>query len=274
MLPPILPPKLSVTIITLNAATQLADCLASVQFADEIIVVDSGSTDATIAIATQYGAKVMHQEWLGFGRQKQFAVSQASHDWVLCLDADERVTPQLAQSLQAVLHAATQSQPTAFAFRFPRCNRFLGRYLRHGEGYPDWSLRFFHRHYARWSEDAVHEKVVFSSNSNQAIGELQGDLLHDSAETISSYLTKQNRYTSLAAEMAFQAGKRSSATQICLSPILRFIKFYLIRQGWRDGIPGLIHILIGCFNSLSKYAKLYELQQEKNQDQIKKLPIN
>lgn len=274
MLPPILPPKLSVTIITLNAATQLADCLASVQFADEIIVVDSGSTDATVAIATQYGAKVMHQEWLGFGRQKQFAVSQASHDWVLCLDADERVTPQLAQSLQTVLHTAAESQPTAFAFRFPRCNRFLGRYLRHGEGYPDWSLRFFHRHYARWSEDAVHEKVILSSNASQAIGELQGDLLHDSAETISSYLTKQNRYTSLAAEMAFQAGKRSSATQICLSPILRFIKFYLIRQGWRDGIPGLIHILIGCFNSLSKYAKLYELQQEKNQDQIKKLPIN
>lgn len=274
MLPPILPPKLSVTIITLNAATQLADCLASVQFADEIIVVDSGSTDATIAIATQYGAKVMHQEWLGFGRQKQFAVSQASHDWVLCLDADERVTPQLAQSLQTVLHMAAESQPTAFAFRFPRCNRFLGRYLRHGEGYPDWSLRFFHRHYARWSEDAVHEKVILSSNANQAIGDLQGDLLHDSAETISSYLTKQNRYTSLAAEMAFQAGKRSSAAQICLSPILRFIKFYLIRQGWRDGIPGLIHILIGCFNSLSKYAKLYELQQEKNQDQIKKLPIN
>lgn len=274
MLPPILPPKLSVTIITLNAATQLADCLASVQFADEIIVVDSGSTDATIAIATQYGAKVMHQEWLGFGRQKQFAVSQASHDWVLCLDADERVTPQLAQYIEAVLHATTQDQPTAFAFRCRRCNRFLGRYLRHGEGYPDWSLRFFHRHYARWSEDAVHEKVILSSNANQAIGDLQGDLLHDSAETISSYLTKQNRYTSLAAEMAFQAGKRSSAAQICLSPILRFIKFYLIRQGWRDGIPGLIHILIGCFNSLSKYAKLYELQQEKNQDQIKKLPIN
>jgi hypothetical protein len=129
--------------------------------------------------------------------------------------------------------------------------------LKHGEGYPDWSLRLFDRRQARWSKDAVHEKVETSAD----IGELTGDLLHDSAESIASYLTKQNRYTTLAAEMAIKSGKRSGFAQIILSPLVRFIKFYFLRQGFRDGLPGLIHIAIGCFNSFSKYAKMLERQK-------------
>ena len=142
------------------------------------------------------------------------------------------------------------------AFRFPRRNRFLGRYLKHGEGYPDWSLRLFDRRQARWSDDAVHEKVETQSR----IGELPGDLLHDSAESLAAYLTKQNRYTTLAADMAFAAGKRASFGRIAFSPLLRFIKFYFVRQGFRDGLPGLIHIAIGCFNSFMKYSKMLERQ--------------
>lgn len=243
---------LSVVIITLNAASQLEACLESARFADEIIVVDSGSTDGTQALAERYGARVIQQDWLGFGPQKQFAVDAAKHDWVLCLDADERVSPALRDAIIFALKA-----PCAVAFRFPRCNRFLGRYLKHGEGYPDWSLRLFDRRQARWSKDAVHEKVETSAT----IGELTGDLLHDSAESIASYLTKQNRYTTLAAEMAIKAGKRAGLSQLVLSPFVRFIKFYLIRQGFRDGLPGLIHIAIGCFNSFSKYAKMLERQK-------------
>ena len=243
---------LSVAIITLNAASQLEACLRSVAFADEIIVVDSGSQDGTVELAQRHGARVIHQAWLGFGPQKQFAVNACSHDWVLCLDADERVSDTLRRSLESGLLA-----PSTAAFRFPRCNRFLGHYLKHGEGYPDWSLRLFDRRQARWSDDAVHEKVI----ANGAVGTLQGDLLHDSAETLAAYLTKQNRYTSIAADMAFTAGKRASGAQLVFSPLIRFIKFYLIRQGFRDGLPGLIHITIGCFNSFLKYAKLIERQR-------------
>lgn len=242
---------LSVAIITLNAASQLAACLDSARFADDIVVVDSGSTDGTQALAERLGARVIQQEWLGFGRQKQFAVEAARHDWVLCLDADERVTP----ALQASMEIALQSPSTA-AFRFPRCNRFLGRYLKHGEGYPDRSLRLFDRRQARWSNDAVHEKV----ETDCPIGDLADDLLHDSAESLASYLTKQNRYTTLAAEMALAAGKRANFGRIAFNPLIRFIKFYVVRQGFRDGLPGLIHIAIGCFNTFMKYSKMLERQ--------------
>ena len=243
---------LSVAIITLNAATQLDACLQSARFGDEIVVVDSGSSDGTQALAQRHGARVVHQDWLGFGPQKQFAVDAASHDWVLCLDADERVTPELQAAIEYAL-----KDPSTAAFRFARCNRFLGRYLRHGEGYPDWSLRLFDRRQARWSDDAVHEKVITQGR----IGELPGDLLHDSAESLASYLTKQNRYTTLAADMAFATGKRASLGRIAFSPLLRFIKFYFIRQGFRDGLPGLIHIVIGCCNSFMKYSKIFERQK-------------
>ena len=181
------------------------------------------------------------------------------HDWVLSLDADERVTPALQMAIESALEIGQNSASTAaapHAYRFPRCNRFLGRYLKHGEGYPDWSLRLFNRRHARWSDDAVHEKVV----SDGPIGTLAGDLLHDSAESLSSYLTKQNRYTSLAADMALAAGKRSSVGRVALSPLVRFIKFYFVRQGFRDGLPGFVHIAIGCFNSMIKYAKMLERQ--------------
>lgn len=248
---PVTRQPLSVAIITLNAASQLEECLKSIDFVDDIVVIDSGSTDDTQALAMRYGARVIDQDWLGFGPQKQFAVDSAVHDWVLCLDADERVSPELQTAIINALE-----NPSTGSFRFPRCNRFLGRYLKHGEGYPDWSLRLFDRRQARWSDDAVHEKVETESQ----VGELQGDLLHDSAESLSSYLTKQNRYTSLAADMALAAGKRATFGRLALSPIIRFIKFYFVRQGFRDGLPGLIHISIGCFNSFIKYSKMLERQ--------------
>lgn len=244
---------LSAVIITLNAASQLEACLRSVRFCADIVVVDSGSNDGTQALAQQYGARVIDCAWRGFGPQKQFAVEQAAHDWVLCMDADECVSEALQQSI-----AAAVAQPAFGAYRFPRCNRFMGRYLRHGEGYPDLSLRLFDRRRAHWSDDAVHEKVI----AETTVGILRGDLMHDSAETIENYLNKQNRYTTLAAEAAFARGKRTSAAQILLSPAVRFLKFYVFRLGFLDGLPGLVHILIGCGNSFAKYAKIAALQRK------------
>jgi glycosyltransferase involved in cell wall biosynthesis len=246
------PSPFSVVLITHNAAAQLPACLASVAFADDVVVVDSASSDGTPAVAAQLGARVLQQEWLGFGRQKQFAVEQAAHDWVLCLDADERLSPELAASLVRALEA-----PASTIYRMPRRNRFLGRWLRHGEGYPDWSARLFDRRTARWSDDAVHEKVLYAATP----GTLEGDLLHDSAEDLARYLDKQNRYTTLAAQELHARGRRAGAPQLLLSPLVRFVKFYLLRLGFLDGVPGLVHISIGCMNSFFKYAKLIELHR-------------
>jgi glycosyltransferase involved in cell wall biosynthesis len=245
--------SISAVVITLNAAGQLEACLRSLQFCADIVVVDSGSTDGTQELARSHGARVIDCAWRGFGPQKQFAVEQAAHDWVLCIDADEWISAELQTEITEAVKA-----PAYGAYRFPRCNRFMGRYLRHGEGYPDLSLRLFDRRQARWSDDAVHEKVLISA----ATGTLRGDLMHDSAESIDNYLDKQNRYTTLAAEAAFAQGKRASAVQIVFSPLVRFIKFYVFRLGFLDGLPGLVHILIGCGNSFSKYAKMAALQRK------------
>ena len=242
---------LSVVLVTQNAAAELPDCLASVAFADEVVVVDSGSSDGTAQVAAYYGARVVTKEWLGFCRQKQFAVEQAAHDWVLCLDADERVSPELAASLVRTLDAAA-----APVYRMARRNRFLGRWLRHGEGYPDWSARLFDRRRARWSDDAVHEKVL-----GEPVGTLAGDLLHESAQDLGRYLEKQNRYTSLAAGELHRQGRSAGIADLAISPLARFVKFYLLRLGFLDGLPGLVHISVGCMNSFMKYAKLMELRK-------------
>lgn len=249
-----MPERLSAVIITRDAATPLPECLQSVRFADEILIVDSGSTDTTRDIARRHNARVVHQDWLGYGKQKQFAVEQAANDWVLCLDADERVSAPLAHRIQEALRA-----PEFFAYDMPRCNRFMGRWLRHGEGYPDPNLRLFDRRRARWSDDPIHEHVV----TIEPVGRLNGDLLHETETTLADYLDKQNRYTTLQAEKLHAQGRRVSAARLVLSPLARFIKFYFLRLGFLDGAPGLVHIAIGCFNSFMKYAKLMQLSRTK-----------
>ena len=245
---------LSVTIITRNAGALLEECLKSAAFADEILVVDSGSTDATAQIAARNGARLVQKDWLGYGPQKQFAVETAAHDWVLCLDADERLSAELRQSIVAEMRA-----PRGAAYAMARCNRFLGRWLRHGEGYPDWSVRLFDRRRARWSDDPVHEKVIAPGSPQR----LSGDLMHHSAETLEHYLDKQNRYTSLQAASMLAQGRRAGAVHLVLAPVARFIKFYFLRLGFLDGTPGLVHVVIGCMNSFNKYAKLIALQRQR-----------
>jgi glycosyltransferase involved in cell wall biosynthesis len=243
---------LSAVLITRNAAATLDACLESLAFADEIVVVDSGSSDTTVEIAGRRGARVVQKEWLGFGRQKQFAVEQAKHEWVLCLDADERVSPALAANIARALEA-----PVSPVYRMPRRNRFLGRWLAHGEGYPDWSPRLFNRLNARWSDDLVHEKVLFAVTP----GTLEGDLMHDSSDDLATYLDRQNRYTTLAARQAYELGRSANVLHLLFSPLVRFLKFYILRLGFLDGVAGLLHISIGCMNSYMKYAKLLELRR-------------
>lgn len=247
---PVVKIPLSVVIIAKNAASQIAACIDSVAFAQEVLVVDSGSEDETRAIAEVRGCRVIEKEWLGFGLQKQFAVGEAQHDWVLCLDVDERVTPRLEASIRVALQTSQHN-----AWRMSRRNRFLGRWLAHGEGYPDWSLRLFNRQFASWSNDPVHEAVITTVD----VGTLGGDLLHDSAEDVGTYLAKQNRYSTLHAEALFQQGVRSGYLKLFLSPLARFIKFYVIRLGFLDGGPGFAHVAVGCFAAFAKYAKLIEL---------------
>ncbi|MBF0371084.1 MAG: glycosyltransferase family 2 protein [Magnetococcales bacterium] len=248
------PHPISVVIITLNAADQLPGCLESVPFADEILIVDSGSTDQTGQIAEKFGARVLKQSWLGFGPQKQFAVAQAKNPWVLCLDADEAVDETLAASLQKEIE-----NPGYLAYRMARRNRFMGRWLGHGEGYPDEKLRFFHRDHAQWSREPVHEEVV----TEKAVGRLQGEIRHRSEEGLESYLAKQNRYTTVQAEALVASGKKISPRHLLLSPPARFIKFYILRRGVLDGLPGFVHCMIGAFSSFLKYAKALSLVREK-----------
>ena len=242
----------SAVLITRNAAATLDACLESLAFADDIVVVDSGSTDTTVEIAGRRGARVVQKEWLGFGRQKQYAVEQAKHDWVLCLDADERATPELERAVRA---AFAGGEPSAPAFAFARRNRFLGRWLAHGEGYPDWNVRLFDRRRARWSDDPVHEHVL----ADGPVARLEGDLMHASAESIDDYVAKQNRYTTLQAEAMHARGERAGLARLMLSPMARFLRFYVVRLGFLDGAAGFAHIAIGAFASFLKYAKLRAL---------------
>jgi glycosyltransferase involved in cell wall biosynthesis len=245
---------LSLVVIARDAADAIAACLASASFAAETIVVDSGSRDDTVEIARSRGARVMHRDWEGFGPQKRYAVAQARHDWVLCLDADERVSPALAQSIAALFR---DGPPAADAYALARRNRFLGRWLAHGEGYPDWNVRLFDRRRAQWTDDAVHEHVV----SQSAVVRLEGDLLHASAESIEDYIARQNLYTTLQANAMHSRGERAGAARIALSPLARFVRFYVFKGGFLDGAPGFAHITIGAFASFLKYVKLRALER-------------
>jgi glycosyltransferase involved in cell wall biosynthesis len=243
---------LSLCIITRDAAHELPGCIESARFAADTVVVDSGSRDDTVEVAQRLGARVIDHPFEGFGAQKQFAGAAAQHDWVLCLDADERVTPELAQQIAEVF---ARDNPGASAFAVARRNRFLGRWLNHGEGYPDWNVRLFDRRWARWSDDAVHERVIVDGHAAR----IDGDLLHASAESLTDYIAKQNRYTTLQAAAMHRAGRSAGFAQIALAPLARFTRLYFFRLGFLDGAAGFAHIAVGAFASFLKYAKLRAL---------------
>lgn len=248
------PIPISLVVITRDAQDDIAECLASTPFAAEALVVDSGSADHTVEIAQRSGARVVSHPWQGFGPQKQYGVEMAANDWVLCLDADERVSPELARSVESMFSGR---EPPLAAYAVARRNRFLGRWLAHGEGYPDWTTRLFDRRRARWSDDPVHERVI----ADGRVGRVEGDLMHASAESIERYVAKQNRYTTLQADMLHARGERSTALAMAAAPVARFLRFYVLRLGFLDGAAGFAHIAIGAFASFLKHAKLRALDQ-------------
>ena len=245
--------SLSVVIITKNEQANLPRCLASVSWADEIIVVDSGSTDDTREIAWEAGATVHETEWRGFGPTKAFGVSKATSNWVLSLDADEEVSPDLADEIRDMLSIGTNCH----GFDMPRRTRFLGRWISHCGWYPDRILRLFERAHGEIDDVQVHESVVVEG----AVGHFSSDLLHHSYPTLEHYFTKSNRYTTLGAETAYRKGQKAGLGNIVLRPLASFVSHYFVRQGFRDGLQGFFISVFSAIAVMTKYAKLRAMYQ-------------
>ena len=248
--------SLSVVIITLNEEANLARTLQSVAWANEVVVVDSGSTDRTREIAESFHAKFCVEPWRGFAAQKNFALEQATCDWVLSLDADEEVEPALAEEIRSTLAA----NPSVTGFWIPRKNFFLGRWIRHGGFYPDPKLRLFRRNAGQFEDRLVHEDV----HVNGPGGKLKGHLLHHAYPTLDSYLDHMNRYSSLGAQMAVAQRPRGfSFVDIVIRPRLTFLYNYILRGGFLDGREGLLLHLYHEEYVSWKYAKAWERSRGK-----------
>jgi glycosyltransferase involved in cell wall biosynthesis len=248
--------KISATIITLNEEENLADALRSLAWADEIVVVDSESTDHTVEIARQFTDKVITQKWLGYAAQKNFATEQATNDWVLNLDADERLSPELQKEIEAIKKAENID---AAAFEMPRKVFYLGRWIKHSGWYPDFKIRLYNRTKGRWQGDFVHESVKVEGQ----VTRLCGDILHYTVRNASEHHLRLDRYTTLAAQEAFEKNRRSSFFTLALAPFATFVKSYLFKGGFLDGIQGLAIAFFAAHYVFLKNLKLWELQNEK-----------
>jgi glycosyltransferase involved in cell wall biosynthesis len=245
--------KLSVTIITKNEAGDIRAALASVAWADEVIVVDAESTDETVALAGGCGARVLVRAWPGYAAQKNFAAAQASHDWILSLDADERVTPALAEEIRRLIDTG----PTHQAYRMPRVTWHLGRWIRSTDWYPDYQLRLYDRRTAEWTGRYVHEGVRVTGT----IGRLRHELQHFAYRDIADHLETMDRYTTLAARQMHETGRRASAIGLALHPPFAFFRNYVLKGGFRDGAAGLIVSAMNAYYVLLKFAKLWEMNR-------------
>jgi glycosyltransferase involved in cell wall biosynthesis len=246
-------PRLSVTIITKNEAARIGGAIDSVAWADEIVVVDSESTDETVSIAASHAARVITRAWPGYIDQKNYAASIAAHDWILSLDADERVTPELAAALRALL----ARDPEHAAYRIPRVTWHLGRWIRTTDWYPDEQLRLYDRRAAEWTGRYVHEAVTVRGS----VGRLPGELQHFAFDDLADHLETINRYTTFAARQMYESGRRSGVLQLAVHPAFAFVRNYILRRGILDGSVGLVVSIMNSYYVFLKFAKLRELQQ-------------
>ncbi len=244
--------KLTVTVITRDESTHIAAALESVSWADEIIVIDSRSTDETVAIARKHATRVEVRDWPGYGAQKNYAAEIASNDWILSLDADERVSPALASEIKQTL----QTEPAARGYRIPRVTWYLGRWIRSTDWYPDYQLRLYDRRAGRWNGRRVHESVDLQDPP----GFLRHELQHYAYRDIAHHLATIDRYTTLAAEQWLAEGRRTNGLEILIHPRLAFLRNYLLRGGVKDGAAGLIVSKLNAYYVFLKFAKLWELQ--------------
>jgi (heptosyl)LPS beta-1,4-glucosyltransferase len=245
--------SLSVVIIAKNEAGLLPDCLRSVAWADEIVMLDSGSQDDSVAVAESLGAKVFtHVDWQGFGKQRQRAQSYASHDYILMIDADERVTPELRQSIEQTLTAPDDNQVYSCARR----NLFLGRFMRHSGWYPDRVNRLYANQRYRYNDNLVHESLTINGAK---VVPLNGDLLHLTCRDFFDFQRKQLRYAEEWANQRHQAGKRCGYLSILTHTLGAFCKTWLLRAGFLDGKQGLLLAVVNAQYTFNKYAALWAL---------------
>jgi len=243
-------PRLSACIITFNEADRVEDCIRSLAFCDEILVVDSHSTDATRELARALGARVMERDWPGYGGQKQFAVDSAANDWVLCLDADERVSPELRAQIEALRAGGFAGHA---GWLVPRLTDYFGRFLWHGNAYPDRLVRLFDRRRGGWNGRSIHENTMVDGRP----GRLRGHLLHYSYRNLADHEARMARYAELMARAMHEDGRRGSLLSVLFNPAWRFLRGYLLRLGFLDGWRGLTFALVEAGYVRQKYLRLY-----------------
>jgi glycosyltransferase involved in cell wall biosynthesis len=249
--------KLSAVIITFNEADRIETCVRRLRFCDEILIVDSHSTDSTRDIATAAGARVIDRDWPGYRSQKEFAIRAAAHDWVLCLDADEYVTAELAEEIAAL---KAQGFPVHDGWSMPRSLNYFGAFLRHGLTYPDRHLRLIHRNRGGWRGKEIHEYMEVSGT----VGKLRGDLEHFAYRSLSHQLQKLERYAELMAQELHAKGKRAGMGKIVLRPVWRFLSGYVFKLGFLDGWRGLVFSFVEANYVRQKYLKLFLLRKHFN----------
>jgi glycosyltransferase involved in cell wall biosynthesis len=245
-------PNLSVTIITLNEAEHIAPAIDSASWADEIVVVDSGSTDGTVDLARAKGASVSTRAWSGYVDQKNYAAGLARNDWIFSLDADERIPAPLATEIRTLL----ASEPALRGFRVPRVTFHLGRWMRTTDFYPDFQTRLYDRRNARWRGRHVHESVAVDG----PVGQLKNELQHYSFRDLRDQLERINQYSTLAARQMHEAGRRASAFDLIAHPPAAFLRNYVLRRGFLDGMAGLTLSAVNAYSVFLKFAKLWEMQ--------------
>jgi len=239
--------QISATIITLNEERNIARAIDSLSCADEVLVVDSGSTDQTREIAIRHGARVLEEPWRGYAQQKNLAAGCAAHDWILSLDADEQLTLELAAEILALKKAG----PAAGGYSFPRRAQYLGRWIRHSGWYPDRKTRLYSRADAEWIGDYVHESVRVKGS----VGELHADLLHFTCGSLSEHLRTLDRYTTLAARELIQKKKPIPLRRLALDPVWTLFRTYVLQRGFLDGPQGLAIAWMAALYTFLKYAK-------------------
>jgi glycosyltransferase involved in cell wall biosynthesis len=252
--------KISAVIIAFNEEYKIGDAIKSVDWADEVLVVDSESTDRTREIAEKLGCRVINRPWPGFSAQKQFGTDNAENDWVFSLDADERVSPALREEIEKL--KCGPAGPTAAGYRIPRLSFYMGRPIRHSGWYPDWQLRFFDRRSGRWKEVLVHESVEMGSGA--VVGKLTGDILHYSfAGPAEHHEMIGTRYAPLAARQMFERGRRTSILGIAAAGPAAFISAYFLKAGFLDGLPGFCIARFAAHHAFLKHILLWEMQNER-----------
>jgi len=252
---------ISATLITYNEELNIGEALESVSWVDEIVVIDSGSSDATLEICRRFTDRITHRDWTGYVDQKNYAVEKARHDWILSLDADERLSRELQIEIQDLARQGFQKP----GYKIPRLTFFMGRWINHGDWYPDYQLRLFDRRHGKWAGGHVHESVKTSGNP----GFLRGEIHHYTYRSLSDYLRRLETYSTLAALDYQQKGKVATPFKLLGNPAAAFIKAYLLKRGFLDGAPGLAVAVMGAVSVFFKYAKLYELQHKTSASQVR-----